>query len=493
MLDAPPPPTVEVSPARDVIAVLERASMPTIAELAAPMLASRRRAHQPAHQRPASRARAIAHLTLKTIADGDRAQGDAAGQPPARVDRLLARRQAFRLHEPARPASSCGLARPRRARRRRSRRRSSMPSLGAPCAWVGEGAALLCRSSPADRGAGAGTRRRCRSGPNMQENRGKVGAGSTYEDMLASLARRGALRRITRPASSRSSTPALASARRSAQPAIFEAFAASPDGNFVLVARVQAAVLVAGALRRLPDQRGDRGIARARVVKALAELPVADTVPNGGVLPGPRDYRWQPGAAGDDRLGRSARRRRSEDQGAASRQGDDARRAVQRAADRAGAHGVALSSVDVDRCRRRAADRERSRRRAWTRTWVIDAPGAAPRKLWERSQEDRTANPGHAAARRARSGNSTIVHEVADAIYLTGDGVVARRRSAVPRSAQSQDAAEERVFQTDDQHLRTGRRVAVDDGSQILTRCETRTRAAERLHARSQGQRAGAR
>src|SRR5215217_5667599 len=37
MLDAPPPPTAEVSPARDVIALLERASMPTIAELSQPM------------------------------------------------------------------------------------------------------------------------------------------------------------------------------------------------------------------------------------------------------------------------------------------------------------------------------------------------------------------------------------------------------------------------------------------------------------------------
>ena len=29
-------------------------------------------------------------------------------------------------------------------------------------------------------------------------------------------------------------------------------------------------------------------------MKQIAELPVADTVPNGGVLPGPRSYQWQP-------------------------------------------------------------------------------------------------------------------------------------------------------------------------------------------------------
>ena len=38
ILDAPPPPDVFLSPARDVVAVLERAPMPTIAELSRPML-----------------------------------------------------------------------------------------------------------------------------------------------------------------------------------------------------------------------------------------------------------------------------------------------------------------------------------------------------------------------------------------------------------------------------------------------------------------------
>ena len=42
ILDAPPPPTAELSPTRDVVALLERASMPTIAELAQPMLRHRR-------------------------------------------------------------------------------------------------------------------------------------------------------------------------------------------------------------------------------------------------------------------------------------------------------------------------------------------------------------------------------------------------------------------------------------------------------------------
>ncbi|MET0211417.1 MAG: S9 family peptidase, partial [Vicinamibacterales bacterium] len=38
MLDAAPPPGLELSPTREVVALLHRASMPTIAELSQPML-----------------------------------------------------------------------------------------------------------------------------------------------------------------------------------------------------------------------------------------------------------------------------------------------------------------------------------------------------------------------------------------------------------------------------------------------------------------------
>src|SRR5688500_16199315 len=69
ILDAPPPPTTELSPTRDVLALLERASMPTIAEVSQPMLRLAGRRINPRTNGPhrAQNARAI---TLKWIADG---------------------------------------------------------------------------------------------------------------------------------------------------------------------------------------------------------------------------------------------------------------------------------------------------------------------------------------------------------------------------------------------------------------------------------------
>ena len=68
MLDAPPPPTAEVSPARDVIALLERASMPSIAELSQPFYRLAGIRINPRTNAP-HRENRYRNLTLKVIAD----------------------------------------------------------------------------------------------------------------------------------------------------------------------------------------------------------------------------------------------------------------------------------------------------------------------------------------------------------------------------------------------------------------------------------------
>ena len=68
-LDAPPPPDVYLSPARDVVAVLDRAPMPSIAELARPMLRLAGLRIDPKNN-GRHRARTARALTLKAVADG---------------------------------------------------------------------------------------------------------------------------------------------------------------------------------------------------------------------------------------------------------------------------------------------------------------------------------------------------------------------------------------------------------------------------------------
>ena len=106
ILDAPPPPTVELSPARDVVALLDRASMPTIAELSQPMLRLAGLRINPKtngqHRSGAAVYPRYRSFTIKAVADGSRAESDAAAISVAGVDRLLARRQALRVHAASR-------------------------------------------------------------------------------------------------------------------------------------------------------------------------------------------------------------------------------------------------------------------------------------------------------------------------------------------------------------------------------------------------------
>ena len=74
ILDAPPPPTVELSPARDVVVLLDRASMPSIAELAQPVLRLAGLRINPRtngqHRSGAAVYPRYRSFTIKTVADG---------------------------------------------------------------------------------------------------------------------------------------------------------------------------------------------------------------------------------------------------------------------------------------------------------------------------------------------------------------------------------------------------------------------------------------
>ena len=98
--------------------------------------------------------------------------------------------------------------------------------------------------------------------------------------------------------------------------------------------------------------------------------------------------------------------------------------------------------------------------------------GAAPRKLWERKQQDRYADPGTPVLRPGKG----AIMQVGDAIYLSGHGA-----SPAGRPARSwivcnlKTLATERLFQTDDKSYETVAALLSDDGKQLLTRWETKT------------------
>ena len=290
ILDAPPPPTVELSPARDVIALLERASMPTIAELSQPMLPARRASAST--RGPTARiARQLSRaITLKSIADGSERK----------------------VTLPPNPMLSWIGFSPDGKRFAFTQQRDNGIEL-----WIGDtatGQAKVDHARAAQRGAWhavrMGRRRRLAAvrvriaqprrgaadagvptGPNIQEHRGGTAPVRTYQDLLGS-AHDEALFDYYATSQLAFVDADERPAHRRRPPAVFVTAAPSPDGQFVLIAPRAASVLVAGAVPEFPGERrgvgspgrageADRGAAggrhraERRRAARTAQLPMA--------------------------------------------------------------------------------------------------------------------------------------------------------------------------------------------------------------------------
>ena len=473
MLDAPPPPTAEVSPARDVVALLERASMPTIAELSQPMyrLAGVRinpRTNAP-HRGLAEQTR-YRNLTLKVVADGTERK---VTLPPSPVITWIGfnadgRRFAFTHMRDNGVELWIGDTATGQAKAITPAQLNSV--FGLPCSFVGDGSSLLCAFINSNRGP-APQAPAVPAGPNVQESRGVVASVATVQDMLGSLHDEALFEYY---GTSQLATVDAATGQRApiGQPAIYTDFAPSPDGNYSLVTSVKRPFSWVVPYQRFPttaqivDKRGAR-------VKLLAEQPLADDVPRGGVLTGPRNWRWIPTVPATIAF-------------AEALDGGNPRTKVE-FRDKVMTLAAPFSATPSEL----AKTAFRFQSIAWTsggsiwltennrdtrmvRTWVIDAPGAAPRKLFERSSEDSYSNPGN-PMRVARASGSEVVFQNGDNIFMTGVGSSPQGDRPFLDRFNIKTGQKERLFQTEDQTYEPVIALLNDDGSRFITRFETRS------------------
>lgn len=469
ILDAPPPPTVEVSPTNDVIALLERASMPTIAELSQPMLRIAGRRINPRTNGP-HRAQTSRSILLKVIADGSERKVTLPPNPALSWVGFSPDGKRFAFTQTRESGIELWIGDTATGQARSASTAQLNAALTAPCEWVGEGAALLCAFVAPNRGTAPPTPM-VPSGPNIQEHRGAVAPVRTYQDLLSS-AHDEAL--FDYYATSQLAYVDAATGQRTpvGAPAIFESVAPSPDGNYILVSRVKRPYSWLVPYTNFPSavEVWDR---KGAVSKLIADLPIADTVPNSGVLPGPRSYQWQPLAPATVVWAE------------ALDNGDPRNKVPHR--DKVMTLSAPFSAAPVELARTEfrfggiswtdagvtmLTENDRATRK--TRTWLIDQPGATPRKLWDRSQEDQYGNPGTPQRSDRASGNSTVM-QTADNIYLTGNGASPEGARPFASRLNIKTMATERIFQTTGRTYESVIAVLSDDGSKILTRYESRT------------------
>jgi dipeptidyl aminopeptidase/acylaminoacyl peptidase len=209
-----------------------------------------------------------------------------------------------------------------------------------------------------------------------------------------------------------------------------------------------------------------------QLVKKIADLPSSEGVPINGVQTGPRSYRWHPLEPATLVW-------------AEALDGGDLRNAVP-FRDRI----VTLKAPFDGEAAEVIKTEHRFQGLSWTekgiallsefdrlskvrmvRTWLLE-PGAAPRKLWERSAEDRYTNPGSPVSKPV--GAASAIVQLGDTIYLTGEGASKEGDRPFLDRLDLKTLATQRIFQTDQESYETVVALLSPDAKTFITRYESR-------------------
>jgi dipeptidyl aminopeptidase/acylaminoacyl peptidase len=466
ILDAPPLPTAVVSPSGQVIALLEQASMPTIAELAQPMLRLAGIRINPRTNGP-HRAQMLKSIALRGVADAAEIPVALPHNPRLSWIGFSPDGKRFAFTHARDTGIELWMADAATGQARAIGAASLNAVWGRPCEWLADSSALLCRFVPPSRGTPPAAPE-VPPGPNIQEHLGRPGPVRTYQDLLAGAHDEALFEYYG--TSLLAMVDAGTGARRPVGAAgLYEIAQSSPDGEYIVVTRLKRPFS-----RLVPASDFPKDVEiwnqRGQVIRRIADLPVADTVPNNGVLPGPRGYAWQPTV-------------KATLVWAEALDGGDPRQpAAYR--DRLLAISAPFTGEPAELLRTEyrfrsitwteqgtALVNEYDRGRRWTRTWVIDSPGSAPRKLWDLSAEDRYADPGTPVTRPA-SPQGAIVQN-GDVIYTAGEGASPEGNRPFLARVNLRTGTSERLFQSDDRSYEPLVALLADDGSSFLTRRES--------------------
>jgi dipeptidyl aminopeptidase/acylaminoacyl peptidase len=467
ILDAAPTPIVIVAPNRQMVAMLERRSMPSIAALAEPIhRIAGARIDPKANGRQQRTGDGIA-ITLKGLPDG--AEKKVVVPQAANVGGLAFSPDGKRLAFTNTKASGIELWVAETATGQ-SRLISGTDRLnataGEPCDWLEDSATIVCTTVPAGRGP-VPAESRVPAGPNVHENLGKASPAPTLEDMLKTKYDEDLFEYYF---TSQVAAYDVAAGRKTAvgKPAIVESVAPSPNGEYLLVAKVKRPFSHLYAMSGFPKdvevwtRRGD-------VARKIADVPTSEGVPINGVLTGPRQYRWRPDRPATLTWVEAL------DEGNPKNAAPYRDRVVALSAPFNGQPAefaktewrfAGLSFTDKGIALLNEADRVSRRER----TWLLDDMGT-PRKLWDRKSDDSYSNPGTPVTRRV--GGSVIQN--GDTIYLSGTGSSPQGDRPFLDRMNLKTLATERVFRSDDTSYEIVVAPLDDSAKTVLTRYESLT------------------
>ena len=469
IVDAPPIPQVTVSPSHQLVALLHRRINPPIAELARPMHGLAGVRVNPKTNGP-HRTSGIYGVTFKKM-DGSEIKVATPNGATLDVIGFSADGSRFAFTATRENGITLWTAEPATGQAKETVGVTinglSTSGGASACDWVGKSVTLLCRTILQNRGP-APVEPAAPAGPNVQETNGKPAPVRTYEDMLTSAHDEALFEHYF---TSQLALIDTASGTRAnvGRPGIFGNVDPSPDGEYILVSRIKRPFSRLVEAPAFPtdievwNKRGD-------TVKAVADVPLADAVPIGGVVSGPRRVAWRSSAPAALVWAEAL------DCGDPKTKVPFRDRVVTLAAPfTANPAEVAKTEFrfsgfwETDKGVVLLTESDRISR--VTRTWIIDSPAAAPRRLWYRKTQDAYGDPG-TPVQRTRPGRGLVQN--GNWIYLTGSGASPQGDRPFLDRLNLKTLATERLFKTDDRSYETVVSLLSDDARSVLTRYETR-------------------
>jgi dipeptidyl aminopeptidase/acylaminoacyl peptidase len=418
---APPTPTVSIDSKGQLMLVMERNSLPTIAELAEPELRIAGVRISPVTNGP-SRAQFINNIKLRKIAAGAN-DIPVTGLPDnPRLSNMAWSPDDSRIAFSHTTASKIELYVLEVATAKVSKV-SDLPlnaTLGSPFQWLPDSKSLIVKTIPASRGVSPNVSH-VPTGPSIQENLGRKAQAATYQDLLKSPSDEKLFEFYTHSQVMKINLDGTAQAI--GQAGIISAASPSPDGNFVMIETIHRPFSYLVTLNRFPSKI-DIYETSGKLAKALTDTPLQENVPWGpdAAPSGQRNHDWRNDApatlywveAQDG--GDSKRKADIRDKVyALTAPFDGQPKEIYASAFRFGNFMWGNDQIAL------ASERWYATRKTITKI-INPSTNAAPTLLFERSSEDRYGNPGQPEMKKNAYGQNVLDLTANNELYMFGQG-----------------------------------------------------------------------
>ncbi|MDQ2746875.1 MAG: S9 family peptidase, partial [Acidobacteriota bacterium] len=289
VLNAPPIPNTSISPAKDKILLIEPMIYPSIAEISQPMLRIAGLRINPLTN-GAHRQNYATKISLKNIAGGVETAIDLPNGAKIISPQWSADGKYIAAGNIGANGIELWIIETANGKAKMLKNVKVNTAFGG-YSWMPDGKSLLVNLVPSKRGNAPAYQNITPISPSIQETTGRKGSLPTYQDLLKSP--NDELLFDYYATSQLAAVGVDGKIKEIGTPAIFDSMDVSPDGKYILTARIHRPFSYLLTANDFPTTVEIWNMDGKSVAK-IAEVPVQDNIPVNGVTTAPRSYEWIP-------------------------------------------------------------------------------------------------------------------------------------------------------------------------------------------------------